>query len=112
MNRKKPIKLIEAQDATEDLYEKVHGPPYMPLLKRVVALPPRDENPVVFMEITTSGGSQRLKGGLTQPTTLGRLYFELRNDLVPMACMNFMTLITGVNGVGLRDGVRYHYLGE
>ena len=42
---------------------------------------------------------------------MGKLHFELRNDLCPVACGNFLTLITGKNGWGA-DGVNYHYKGS
>jgi hypothetical protein len=64
---------------------------------RSVKLPsrPREENPVIFLEISTSnneGGSGRKKNS---PSILGRLYFELRQDIVPLACHNFLQLVRG-----------------
>ena len=48
---------------------------------------PREDNPVVFLEISDiSNTSERV---------LGRLYFELRQDIVPMACDNFLQLVIG-----------------
>lgn len=68
----------------------------------------RDENPVVYLEFCSPGGRQLNTGQITDPKNLGRLYFELRNDLVPVACANFLALCTGVKGYG-EDGVRYSY---
>lgn len=70
----------------------------------------RDDNPVVFMEISASGGSKLLTGGVTEPKVLGKLYFELRKDLVPVASANFLALIDGVKGSS-DDGVRFWYKG-
>ena len=70
----------------------------------------RKENPVVFIEIMAAGGRRLRDGSITLPENLGRLYFELRNDIAPVACANFLGLITGKNGYG-RDGVCYHFKG-
>ena len=45
------------------------------------------------------------------PRIIGRLYFELRKDLVPVASANFLSLVKGSYGVSHKDSVRYHYLG-
>mmetsp|Transcript_16719 Transcript_16719/g.25114 ORF Transcript_16719/g.25114 Transcript_16719/m.25114 type:complete len:194 (+) Transcript_16719:219-800(+) len=70
----------------------------------------RDENPVVYMDITTGGGKLQLTSKISEPVLLGRLYFELRRDLCPVACANFLSLISGARGVG-DDGVPYRYKG-
>ena len=71
----------------------------------------RDDNPVVFMDISAGGGSKLLSGGVTQPKYLGRLHFELRKDLVPIASANFLALIDGVKGFS-DDGIRFWYKGS
>lgn len=47
---------------------------------------------------------------VSQFQIIGRLFFELRNDVCPIACANFMSLIAGSKGMG-RDGILYHYKG-
>lgn len=70
----------------------------------------REENPVVFLEISTRGGLKLPMGGLTQPKLLGKLYIELRQDIAPACCVNFLSLVTGVKGYG-KDGTPYRYKG-
>ena len=70
----------------------------------------RTTNPVVFFEIAAMGGKELKDGTKTQPRLLGKLFIELRRDLLPVACANFLTLCEGTIGVGA-DGVRYHYKG-
>lgn len=74
------------------------------------AMADRNENPVVFMDIAAGGGSRLLTGKLSEAQILGRLHFELRCDIAPRACANFMSLITGARGVG-SDGIPYRYKG-
>jgi peptidylprolyl isomerase len=85
-------------------------PPYQPHKKpgnkTIVGV--RGENPVIWMEVKSFGGGRGRGGGKTVPRNLGKLHFELRNDLVPVACANFLQLITGKLGWG-SDGVNYHY---
>ena len=45
----------------------------------------REENPVVFLEVTAQGGLKLPTGAVTEPKVLGRLYFELRNDIAPVS---------------------------
>ena len=45
------------------------------------ALAPRNDNPVIYLEVASSGGRRIQDGKLTQPKNLGRLYFELRKVL-------------------------------
>ena len=102
----------EAEDARKHLEQ--HGndhlpPPFQPLRTGPkLLLADREENPFVFMNIEAMGGGHRRGGGLTKHRFLGRLIFELRGDLCPVAVANFVTLITGKNGYGA-DGVNYHY---
>lgn len=59
------------------------GVPYMPPdSNNSTQVGYRDENPVVYMEIATAGGRKTKTGKLSEPQNLGRLYFELRKDLV------------------------------
>jgi hypothetical protein len=83
------------------------GLPYRPPPKGYV-LGNRDENPVVYFEFRSAGGRKLNTGEITVGKNLGRLYFELRKDLVPVACANFIALATGSKGWG-EDGIRYHY---
>ncbi len=62
------------------------------------------------MEIHSAGGRRLRDRTVTRPEILGRLYFELRRDLVPIACNNFVELVTGARQYG-KDGVKYHYKG-
>lgn len=60
----------------------------------------RSSNPVVYFEIGV-----KLESDIN---ILGRLYVELRKDIVPVAVANFLSLCSGARGVGA-DGIRYHY---
>ena len=65
----------------------------------------------MFLEIAASGGKRTAgTGEKSQARVLGRLHFELRQDMCPVTCANFLALVTGQMGVGL-DGVLYHYKG-
>jgi peptidylprolyl isomerase len=70
----------------------------------------REENPVVFMDVSSRGGVRLPSGVVTEPRYLGRLYFELRRDIAPVACANFMGLIVGHKGYA-KDGTPYKYKG-
>eukprot|EP01035_Chromulina_nebulosa_P016950 gene16950-22442_t len=84
-------------------YEEDQIPrPYVPQT-RTYSVKSRTENPVIYFEITSSGGRKLYDGSITSPKSLGRLYFELRADLVPVACNNFLALVRGHLGYG-RDG--------
>lgn len=98
-------------DDAELFMDALTGAPYEPPGKGPSRfVPSRDENYVVYLEIACAGGRKLRDGSITQPRNLGKLYFELRNDLVPLASTNFATLCSGYNGYG-EDGVRYHYKG-
>mmetsp|Transcript_16979 Transcript_16979/g.24600 ORF Transcript_16979/g.24600 Transcript_16979/m.24600 type:complete len:157 (+) Transcript_16979:297-767(+) len=62
------------------------------------------------MDISANGGRLNKDGSISQPQLLGRLHFELRCDLIPVVCANFLSLIKGDKGHG-RDGILYHYKG-
>jgi hypothetical protein len=70
----------------------------------------RDDNPVIYLDISAGGGSKLLTGKISEPQLLGRMHFELRTDLRPIASSNFLALVSGVRGVG-DDGVPYRYKG-
>jgi hypothetical protein len=70
----------------------------------------RDENPVVCLQITAQGGLKLPDGSITEPKLVGRLYFELRNDIAPVCCANFLGLVSNLKGYG-RDGTPYRYEG-
>ena len=112
-------KLIQHNSAVEssDSYDRLLlndqlGLPYMPDQKGVVSTSHADrgENPIVYLEVSSGGGRNLLGGIVTQPQILGRLYIELRKDLVPVAAANFMALCSGIRGWG-EDGVNYCYKG-
>jgi cyclophilin family peptidyl-prolyl cis-trans isomerase len=112
-------KLIQhnATEESSETYDKLLlndllGLPYMPDQKGVITTSHSDrgENPIVFLEISAGGGRQLRNGQITQPQILGRMYVELRKDLVPVASANFMALCSGIRGWG-EDGVKYHYQG-
>lgn len=90
----------------------LRGPPYMPSSQldsgSIVGF--RSENPVVFLEFASMGGRTLRTGEVTAPAIIGRLYFELRRDLVPVASANFLDLCTGITGFG-NDGINYHFKG-
>lgn len=107
-------KETKAEAEAERKHVATHGndhlpPPFQPLRTGPkLLLSDREENPVIFMNIESMGGGRQRGGGITKPRFLGRLIFELRQDLCPVAVANFITLITGKNGWG-GDGVLYHY---
>ena len=112
-------KLIQHSKIDEDIdsYDKLLvndllGTPYMPDQKGIVnaANADRSENPIVFFEVSAGGGRKLRTGEVTQPQVLGRMYIELRKDIVPVAAANFMALCSGLHGRG-EDGVNYHYRG-
>lgn len=125
LNKKPPQKFKKSdknsdEESSEDEEHPLAGlkiddqlpPPYEPHLNgRRLVLAERGENPVIWMEIHALGGGRARGGGSTKPVNLGRLYFELRNDLCPVTVQNFLTLITGKNGWGA-DGVHYSYKGN
>ena len=103
----------EEEHPLKGLVVEDHLPPaYMPHKSggagQKVIMGVRGENPVVWLEFKSFGGGRGRGGGKTIPRNLGKMHFELRNDLVPVACANFLTLITGKLGWG-SDGVNYHY---
>jgi len=80
---------------------------------RSVKLPsrPREENPVIFLEISTTSDTE-LRSSTLPGLVLGRLYFELRQDIVPLACHNFLQLVRGsISTNGDVGEVRNHLKG-
>lgn len=92
---------------------ELRGSPYQP--DETAGKPkgdiPRSENTVIFLDIETGGGRKLRTGEVTKRRLIGRLNFELRQDLCPIVCANFLLLIEGSRGVG-NDGVLYHYKGS
>ncbi len=72
----------------------------------------REDNSIIYMDISTEGGRalKTLPVTYSEPKLIGRLHFELRGDLVPLACANFLSLIVNAKGV-CNDGVKYGYKG-
>jgi len=103
----------DQKDPLDELLEiDLRGLPYLPSseMSSGSLVGQRGSNPVVFLEFSTVGGRRLPSGQVTTPSLIGRLYFELRRDLLPVTCTNFMTLCTGVRGFG-DDGVMYSYKG-
>jgi cyclophilin family peptidyl-prolyl cis-trans isomerase len=101
----------QSKDGIDRIHElDLMGLPYVPPSKENHGMGLRTTNPVVFLEVATMGGRELRDGTKTKPAVLGKVFLELRRDLVPVACSNFITLIRGTVGVG-DDGVRYHYKG-
>lgn len=100
----------EEVDPLDGLYgdDQLPAPYERPQRGSKIILAERTENPIVFMEIHSSGGASARGGGFTRQQNVGRLFFELRNDLCPVTVNNFLTLCTGKNGWG-PDGICYHY---
>jgi hypothetical protein len=71
---------------------------------------PREQNTVIFLEVSSSGGREFPPGRISAPRLLGRLYFELRQDIAPVSAINFELLCSGEKGRG-PEGVLYHYKG-
>lgn len=88
------------------------GLPYLPpgAALSTGSVGPRSANPIVYLEIAALGGRKLKTGEITKQTLLGRLYFELRRDILPVASANFLELCNGSRGYG-EDGVKYHYKG-
>jgi hypothetical protein len=101
------------QDELDSLLElDRQGLPYMPSsqLDSGSIVGHRTENPVVYLEFASMGGRTLRNGTVTAPAIIGRLYFELRRDLVPVASANFLDLCSGIAGFG-NDGINYHFKG-
>ena len=107
-NRKGDDYYCYDEEFDEDM---VSRPFSLPTVSSIDLASIRKDNPVVYLDIMTAGGRKLLDGTTTLPDLVGRLYFELRKDLVPVCVSNFVDLITGKHGVG-RDGVCYHYQGN
>ena len=101
-----PLEGLEIEDHLPPSYMPHKARDSGPAQKTLVG--ERGENPVVWLEFKSFGGGRGRGGGKTIPRNLGKMHFELRNDLVPVACANFLTLVTGKLGWGA-DGVNYHY---
>lgn len=108
VNKKQPQK----DDIDKMLELDLNGLPYLPpgAAQSSGSVGPRSANPIVYLEIAALGGRKLKTGEITKQTLLGRLYFELRRDLLPVACANFLELCSGSRGYG-EDGVNYHYKG-
>jgi peptidylprolyl isomerase len=111
MNSKRPLFGVQQDHLEKLLALDLQPPAYSPPSGASTAgyVGDREDNPVVYLEIS-AGGRRTTSGHTTRPRVLGRLYFELRRDLVPAAAMNFMELCAGTKGVA-EDGINYHYKG-
>jgi cyclophilin family peptidyl-prolyl cis-trans isomerase len=106
-NNRKPDEIYRYDDEFE---EDAVALPYRPPIVHHYVVGNRQENPIVFFEFQTSGGAPIGNNRVSEPKNLGRLYFELRSDIVPVSCLNFVYLVTGKLGYA-DDGVCYHYKG-
>ena len=69
----------------------------------------RDSNPIVFFDVRCVVDESKNSDVNSQQTNfIGRLYFELRSDLVPHTCANFLSLVSGSKGTA-KDGINYCY---
>jgi hypothetical protein len=113
MRRDHKVKSTVKDDAYYDVGfdDELLGAPYVPHLQpgQKIEMTPREENPVVYLEVSSCGGTRRMDGTITPRTVIGRLNFELRQDLLPVACFNFMALCTGLRGISVSDGINYSY---
>jgi hypothetical protein len=103
-NAHKPLSVI---DYSLDISGPAYQPPDSDSLNFVAN---REDNSVIYIDISTEGGRKLHTGAITKPHLIGRLYFELRCDLVPLATTNFLALIANSKGYG-SDGVKYAYKG-
>lgn len=66
----------------------------------------RDQaNPTVYFDVA-------VKGGPTGTEDLGRVVFELYNDIAPKTAENFRQLCTGEGGIGKGTGLPLHFKGS
>ena len=101
------VKEISKIDYSKD----ITGPAYAPPPADITDMPAdRADNSVIYMDISTEGGRTLRTLEVTKPHLIGRLYFELRQDLCPLTCTNFLSLITCAKGVA-SDGLKYGYKG-
>eukprot|EP01039_Chlorochromonas_danica_P001283 gene1283-1401_t len=112
MNSKKSLLNFKAEeDGIErmlalDLMKPAYNPPSASSTAGFVG--DREDNPVVFLEISAAGGRRLPSGEISSPRVIGTLYFELRKDLLPVAATNFLELCAGSKGL-CEDGINYHY---
>jgi cyclophilin family peptidyl-prolyl cis-trans isomerase len=113
MDRKRQLKNLQKPPEQEkpDIEHEIWGKPYAPMEANKDDHRVRDENPVVYMDISLRGGKRGPRGQLSKPRLIGRLHIELRMDMVPMACSNFQELLLESRGVSIFDGVKYAYVG-
>ena len=112
--RKEEKKKLEDDAFYEEGFDdELLGPPYVPHLQpgQKIELTPREDNAVVFLEISSCGGTRKRDGSVTARKVLGRLNFEMRQDMCPVACFNFIALCTGLRGTSISDGILYHFQG-
>lgn len=105
MARRKYTKDSGLKDEVDKILELDQmGVPFIPP-SRSESVGPRGSNPVVYLDITAFENGPQNEG-----INLGKLYIELRRDLLPVASSNFLSLCSGSKGVG-EDGIRYHFKG-
>ena len=111
MDRKRQIKEKRKppEQPKQDIEREIHGQAFIPMIMNKDISVNRDENPVVYFEMSSKGGRRdKLTGKVSDPILIGRLHFELRMDLCPMTCNNFMSILRN-NGFSTHDGIEYTY---
>jgi cyclophilin family peptidyl-prolyl cis-trans isomerase len=111
MDRRRQLKHLQhpPEGPKPDIYEEIHGMAYTPLEGNKDDHKIRDENPVVFLDISSRGGKRNSRGLLSKPRLIGRIHIELRLDICPMTCSNFIELLKGSRGTSIYDGIDYTY---
>mgnify|MGYP001947377878 CR=1 FL=1 len=111
MDRKRQLKHLQKppEGPKPDIEQEIHGFPFKPLAANKDDVKVREENPVIFMDISAKGGKRNNRGVLSKPRLIGRLHFELRMDLCPMTCSNFIEILKGSRGTSIYDGITYDY---
>lgn len=113
MDRRRQLKHLQKppEGPKPDIETEIHGFPFKPMASNKSDRRDREENPVLFMDISAKGGKRNSRGILSKPRLIGRLHFELRMDMVPLACTNFIELLLGRRGTSIHDGIDYNYVG-
>lgn len=111
MDRRRQLKHLQkpVEGPKPDIEQEIHGFPFKPMQANKDDTKIREENSVVFMEISAKGGKRTNRGLLTKPRVIGKLHFELRMDICPMVCSNFIEILKGTRGTSIYDGITYSY---
>ena len=113
MDRRRQLKHLQKppEGPKPDIEQSIHGFPFKGMASNKDDIKVREENPVVYMDISAKGGKRNNRGIISKPRLIGRLHFELRMDIAPMTCTNFIEILRGTRGTSIYDGVTYDYVG-